>query len=605
MAFRGIFLVIMLYIICFCMGKTFFRIMKRDCQDIFECTAYGMIFILFTFQLICFPFILAGGHFNLLYYIFLSVMAISVLCGGVCTFRERRQKHSIEKNVLFFIFIFLLILQVFVISYMHFESTDDGYYIAVSNAAIEQNIIELNDTVVYGGNDYFADACTRPEVASWELLIAFFSKLFHVHPAVVAHTFLPIVLVPLYYMAMREIFKKITANSKECYLCLIITVFMTTFCGNGYLISSYLFVGTWIGKALLTHFILPLLLSNCIDIIKGDIKAHVWIKIGCISVAGVAATANGIYTVPLYCLSLAVPYLIYLGVHKRFTYLFKILKYMVFSMAGIIFFGVYAVLQVMQSGNRWAENYSPVSLSNICRRAFRENMVYTILFVLAIVLMLVFEKQKEWKVLLVGQTLFIAIVFLNPLSAEYLAVYVTGTPVYWRMILLFPLWVAIPMGAVYCCRHIKRKVFPVLICLIALGMIAKYGSATVRSIYTQHQNLYMIRQDILEVVQSFDLSEKKMITVLANQKDNKFFRQYSSWFDVVVGRNDQIVMDERGEEYMTMYNNVFENHAVDEETNILLDKFGVEYIVTEQGLERTDGVKLDRMINTFYIYSVE
>ena len=60
---------------------------------------------------------------------------------------------------------------------------------------------------------------------------------------------------------------------------------------------------------------------------------------------------------------------------------------------------------------------------------------------------------------------------------------------------------------------------------------------------------FFLLKNVLEVCESFELSSKEMITLLADDATNKFYRQYSSYFDVVIGRNTRVSRNEKEEKY--------------------------------------------------------
>lgn len=594
--------VIIIFGIFLCVGRSLFVFMRQREQFITTYIVYGFIATVALFEMLSMPFLVYKQGFTILCFLSFFIFAGLIIHAVFDFIKKKPCLVSSKIGIVQCLFLVGMLVQIFVVSYMHYDSYDDGYYIAVSNAAIEQDVIELNDTVVYGGNYLFEQSCTRPGIQSWELFIALLSKLLKIHPAIMYHTILPLVLIPLYYMAFMEIFRKITLGKTERWLCLLIALIMSAFCGNGYLVCSYITAGTWMGKAVLFFAVLPLLMSNFIEIVNDNNERQTWIKIGILAVAGVAATATGIYTVPIYCATAAIPYCLQLVIQRKFEKLIIILKKMSLSMLGIIFIGIYAIYQIIKSGNNWAENYNTWSCEVLYRKAFLENMEYTVLAVLALLLLVFNEKNRYFKRLIVGQILVIFVILLNPISAEFIATYITGTPTHWRMVLLLPIYIVIPLGVVYVTRIFQTKIVQYTLTSIVLAIIINNSETSMLTIYTKHQNPYMIYQDFFDVIQEFDLSDKKTVTILAKQSDNKLFRQYSSYFNVVVGRNDQIKMDELGIKYIMMYKEIFEENIINRNTLELLEHFGVEYIVTDHVLQIYEGVTLEKKVNQFYIY---
>ena len=180
MILRGIVCIIFLYFLFYMTGFLFSQITRQKPQE--GKIVYGSVLTIAAFEIICFPFLIVKNYFNILYYIFLVIFVITV---GMAIYLFIRKKglrnifginfRGLSGGAFSLLFFLTLILQIFVVCYMHFDCYDDGYYIAISNMALEQNIVELNDKVVYAGKYMLESFNSRPGINSWELLIAFFA----------------------------------------------------------------------------------------------------------------------------------------------------------------------------------------------------------------------------------------------------------------------------------------------------------------------------------------------------------------------------------------------------------------------------------------------
>lgn len=576
----------------------------------------GSIIIISLFEIIGFPFLILKNNFNILCDVFLvvSVTIIGIALGLWCKGREWRNISGFEikkcySNVFSALFLIVVIMQIVVISYMHFNCYDDGYYIAVSNMAKEQNLVELNDNVVYCGNYLFEDFDWRPAINSWELLIAFFARLFVLPPAVLAHTFLPMLLIPLYYMAMNQVMKKLTDNDYDRFACLFIYSLLVMFYGTGYVMSSYMAVGTWVGKALLFHLVIPLLLSECIDIYEERHNYVTWIKIGMIAVVGISATATGVYTVPVYLCSVAIPFVVYLICHRRGKTVVALLKNAICSLTVFIGIGIYAVTLIICNRRGKSEEAQELDLKYIYFRVFEKDKILVILFVLALILIFLLGNSARIKLLFIGQTITLSLMVLNPLTAEFVGNYITGNQVYWRMFLLLPVSFAIPTGGKYIFNFIcprekrRRQIIFSLISILVVILSLKSGRGMF-SVFSAHQNMYMIPDEILDVCESFDLSSGEMITILAEDPTNRFFRQYSSYFDVIIGRSSEVSRNEKEEKYKVVHRDIYEDGKIDETTNKYLKELGVKYIISDKPFENSEWILCKKTAN-YLIYEVK
>ena len=600
MIIKGIISVMFIYIIFIGMGSLILTALKKE-KKLIECVVYGMIITITLFEVVCFPFLIVGRGFNVLFYLFSVCLLVGVLLGIKELFRKKI-KIEFKPDIYFVLFGALLLAFVIVVSYGYFYNTDDGYYLAIANIAIEQNVIETCDAIVYSGNNFFYNISRRPGIATWELLIAFYSKLFGLHPTIFARTFYPWVVIPVYSMAYMEVIKRLVEKKHEIYVGLCVYLILVMSWGNGYLTSTYLAVGAWSGKAALFHLILPVLLSKCLDIVNEECSVSDWILIGITAVAGIAATATGLYTVPIYCASMAIPYIIFLIVKRKFRKILQVLRHCILSMSGVIGIGIYSVINVLNLEGSWTEQIEATKLEALVTSAFKGNKLYIYCFIFSIIFVLILEKKRTIVWLYLGQTLTICITLLNPISAEYIAKYVTGVSVYWRMVLLLPIIPIVILGVFNVLRLIKPKKLYCIVLSVILVALFFISDANVFSFHSKHQNMYMIRQDVLQVCQKYDLSRKETITILADQEINRYFRQYSSWFNVVFGRNTSVPKDQQGMTYLETYETIFEENRISENELTVLDEYGVQYVITLKELDEIYGYELDEIVESIHIY---
>ncbi len=390
MILKGMLCIIFIYLLFYMVGFLFAVITKQEHQK--NKIVSGSVIIIALFEIVSLFFFVFESNFYILHISFL-IITIIIFVNAVYFFIKRQEwkKHFALKSIrersdfqfIYVVFCLTALIQIVTICFMHFNSYDDGFYIAISNIALEQNSIELKDQVVYSGNNILENFSSRPGINCWELLIAFFSKLFAVHPAVLEHTFLPLLLLPLCYMAFDQAIKKLTDSSCNRYLCLFIYALLVMFYGNGYLVSSYLAVGTWTGKTLLFHLIIPLLLSECIDVVRDEQTRTTWIRIGIIAVAGAGVTATGIYTILIYLFSIAVPYTLYLLYKGNGKKIFLLLKKAVLSLGIFILIGFYAVMTMFSDGNSVSAPGQKFELERVYTKALSQNKMIVILFVLS------------------------------------------------------------------------------------------------------------------------------------------------------------------------------------------------------------------------------
>lgn len=570
----------------------------------------GFVTMLAIFEIVFFPNMLLKASFTSLFISF-SVVSLIIFCVALYVLLKKKVSicTSIREKIdikILILFIFVLLLSIY-IAWVHFDNFDDGYYIAVSNIALEENAIILNDNSAYTGNDYFTYSCTRPTINSWELLVAYFCKLLALHPAIMFHTILPIVLIPLFIVTASCVFRKIFRNKNEWMLALVIYIVMAVMWdGSMQLVSPYFTVGAANGKALMWYLVFPLIAECGMELYERKAKKHTWATFAIIPLAATASTATGIYTIPVYYISFAIPYLVIVWLNDR-TNLLNMIKNMFIAMLPILPIGIYAVISISTTAETWTKQYV-FKFEEIMRLTGRQSCVYIILYVLSLGFMFLFAPQKRIWQFYFWKTVFMMLIVFNPLTAYYVAKYITGIPVYDRLFLIFSAIFVIPIGIVYLYRNLNTYVKRMSLVVVLLGVFIVGDNHNTFSFFKgegAHQNIYMIKNEVLEVCEYFEeMIPSGNITMLADYEINRFFRQYSSRYNIIVARFDNIPKDEKGSLYFKTYDEVFVNRKISDVAMEGIDYFGVDFLLTMKPIETENRFHLTYISSdgTIYIY---
>ncbi len=154
-------------------------------------------------------------------------------------------------------FLILLGLQlVMAVLYVPFDG-DDAYYVVQSVLADQTDT--MNRILPYTGYSTALDF--RHALATWPLWIAFVSRITGIHAAIMAHTILPIILIPAHYFVASLIGLHLFRRRRDlnllflCFLCLL------SLYGNVsiYTPETFFLMRTWQGKALVGSLTIPLL----------------------------------------------------------------------------------------------------------------------------------------------------------------------------------------------------------------------------------------------------------------------------------------------------------------------------------------------------------
>lgn len=135
--------------------------------------------------------------------------------------------------------------------------------------------------------------------------------------------------------------------------------------------------------------------------------------------------------------------------------------------------------------------------------------LYGALFLLAIVYLIVFEKNKEKKKLFLGHTFLFTVLYLFPITAYIIMQFCTGYSVYWRMFWLLPVTGLIAYVftqiVFQCTERLKRALVMVIILFI---VVTQGNTLYVSSNFKKSTNLYQMNQDTIVVADAIEEDAK-------------------------------------------------------------------------------------------------
>ncbi|MDL2302615.1 DUF6077 domain-containing protein [Lachnospiraceae bacterium OttesenSCG-928-D06] len=230
----------------------------------------GHILIWAVFQFVSVYFVVSQGSFDdmaawVILIIFLLTLAGFLIVkdemqNEVKPFRivEGKDKEYRFYQVIWGIFILLLLFQMVMAVIMTYADGDDAFYIAVVGIAEESNTMYMK--LPYTGGTTELDV--RYGLAPFPLWIAFIAYWTNYKTVVVAHVLLPVILIPMtygiYYLIGTQVFRK--KNRKKLPLFMVMTQLLVLFGDySSYTAEKFLIARSRQGKAALGNIIIPIL----------------------------------------------------------------------------------------------------------------------------------------------------------------------------------------------------------------------------------------------------------------------------------------------------------------------------------------------------------
>lgn len=262
MVLKGLFLIVICILVPFLVGQIYVGRMEIENQGMSISLVSGYAISLAIFEVIVLPCIWLGVRLSLFSKIYVTVMLI---IASVELIKNRKTMLILLKDsakrcwksswVLKFAMI-VIALQTMYVAYSQHVDDDDAFYVGTAETAVEtDSMMKYNP---YTGEQYKSFPA-RYVLSPFPILVAMISDLVEIKPIVMAHTMLPIFLLPLvyivFYMLACLFYKR--DSEKIGYFMLILCTVMLYQGYIHYMQGAFAFLRIWQGKAVLTSILLP------------------------------------------------------------------------------------------------------------------------------------------------------------------------------------------------------------------------------------------------------------------------------------------------------------------------------------------------------------
>ena len=292
-------LILVLGIIPLCVGMIPVNLIERRHRSLGVAYIAGFLSTLAVFQIMVVPIVITDGYgFRLIVPLFSILTILLGVIGvwltwrtshretfsdegeilsflrflkkedGEFSIKKVRNKETHEEGILWLFVLFLIGFQMFMAFTTASFDGDDAYYV------VQSVLTDETDTLYrirpYTGLSTGMDL--RHSLAVFPIWIAYIARMSGFHATIVAHSILPLVLIPVTYWIYLEIGKKLLKRDKhKLPIFMIFICFMQIF-GNVsiYTNSTFFLTRTWQGKSLLANVVLPAIVWLVLWIFDSD-----------------------------------------------------------------------------------------------------------------------------------------------------------------------------------------------------------------------------------------------------------------------------------------------------------------------------------------------
>ena len=285
-----------------------FLLRKKQQASPGEQFLFGWLFFFAAAELLTVPMLFLNVPLHVLTLAFATITVLAAAAGVSVIHRKARtgthypqrpQKWLRTASPFLFAALLLIALQVFVVvRYAHLDA-DDALYVAASTTAVqEDSIFQVN---AYTGIPY-RELPRRYVFSPFPIFLSVASQLCgRLHPAVMAHTVFPAVLLPACYLALHQLGKLWFPKEKDAQgIFLFLAAAACWFsaysaCSAG----NFQLVRLWQGKAVLAAFQIPLLLYLSLTIVMEPHPRYPWRLYAMANLGACLLSSVGIIFAPL------------------------------------------------------------------------------------------------------------------------------------------------------------------------------------------------------------------------------------------------------------------------------------------------------------------
>lgn len=264
-----------------CIGMLFTRADAREKNSLKMAALYGYITMFAVFEVLALPLIFAEVSFHVLMYVYGGSMLLLAVVSIILNVRRTKEMVLFQwkgvKETPWSVYLALILIAVQIGAYLIFrlDDLDDAFYVATATTTVHTNGMFRFDA--YTG-DLLKSLPSRYVLSPFPIFLAFISESVQMHPAIVAHTIMPVFFIPLAYIVYSLLGQKLFSGDRKAsgiFLCFLSVIHLFSYF-SVYTQGTFMLVRIWQGKAVLAAILLPALFYLCIRLLKEKGSLREW-----------------------------------------------------------------------------------------------------------------------------------------------------------------------------------------------------------------------------------------------------------------------------------------------------------------------------------------
>lgn len=238
---------------------------------------FGVAIMFCELQLMAVPLIIKDCAFHTLFYLYVAIIVLEVI---LVLSRHAKDIVIMVKNIptklkkggiIGLLVILSILMQGFMLSYFEHTDDDDARFVPSAVAAVEKDMM-FEENPVTGDLLYSRiSEVFKDMVSPWIMFWAVLSKVSMIHPAILMHSIVPLIFIPLayavYWLLAGCLFEE--HEKKLVFVGLVSAIHIF----SGYSVynsGAFLLFRIWQGKALFASIFVPLLFFLALRLFQGE-----------------------------------------------------------------------------------------------------------------------------------------------------------------------------------------------------------------------------------------------------------------------------------------------------------------------------------------------
>lgn len=280
------------------------QLFKENKTDLLLALVCGAICMMAVFYVLVMPMLFLKIPFHVL--VICWCLMILLLCSLALIYNRKRFKEILSHNIfqlkilpwLTIVVVLLIMVQAFILTYYEHEDADDSFFVAAATTTVATDEIYQFDP--FTGSDSY-ECPSRYVMSPFPVFVALISKLVLIHPAIVAHTLLPAILIPFSYVILAVIGKKLFPDRPSAVVLFLMFLCILNLFGNVsiYTNSTFLLFRIWQGKAVLANIVLPAIFYFSLKCMNGEKVFGAWLMLFSCVLAACLTSSMGLVLAPI------------------------------------------------------------------------------------------------------------------------------------------------------------------------------------------------------------------------------------------------------------------------------------------------------------------